>query len=354
MLVGDINQLPSVGAGNVLRDVIDSGLAHVTRLETIFRQGEDSYIVVNAHRINHGELPFMDNSSSDFYFFGADEPAQTADLVVDIVQNRLPKKFGCDPIRDIQVIAPMYRGPAGVDSLNDMLQRALNGSNRKAEKNFGGKIFRAGDKVMQTRNNYDKDVFNGDIGMIRGFDFDEDVMQVVMEDGMIVEYDWTEVEQLRHAFCISTHRSQGSEYGFVVIPVLTQHYMMLQRNLLYTAITRAKKVVVLVGSRKAVAMAVGNNKVESRYSGLLPRLKGHVVVSDSIRLISLPLPVITLLPILDGCSSNCARRMLSTFTVFSLWIPGNHAIRSMRSVALVYHKKRHRGRYKGYLSILRR
>ncbi|MFO7323166.1 MAG: ATP-dependent RecD-like DNA helicase [Chloroflexota bacterium] len=273
LLVGDVNQLPSVGAGNVLRDIIDSGIAHVTRLETIFRQGKDSHIVVNAHRVNMGELPFMDNNSTDFFFFGADDPAKAAELVVDIVQNRLPAKFGVDPLADVQVIAPMYRGACGVDALNDLLQKALNGNRRRAERQFGGRIYRAGDKVMQTRNNYDKDVFNGDIGRIHGINFDENTVQVMMDDGMLVEYDWSEMDQLRHAFCISTHRSQGSEYPVVVIPILTQHYMMLQRNLLYTAITRAKKIAVLVGSRRAVAMAVKNNKVAERYSNLRVRLR---------------------------------------------------------------------------------
>jgi exodeoxyribonuclease V alpha subunit len=273
LLVGDVNQLPSVGAGNVLRDVIDSGLAHVTRLHTIFRQDQNSHIVVNAHRVNEGEDPYMDNNSNDFFFFGADEPAVAAELVVDIVKNRLPAKFGVDSLSDIQVIAPMYRGPAGVDALNDLLQKALNGDSRKAEKQLNGRLFRAGDKVMQTRNNYEKEVFNGDIGRIRGFDFDEGALEVMMDDGSVVEYDWSEADQLRHAFCISTHRSQGSEYPVVVIPILSQHYMMLQRNLLYTAITRAKKVAVLVGSRRAVAMAVRNNKVSERYSSLLMRLR---------------------------------------------------------------------------------
>jgi len=274
LLVGDVNQLPSVGAGNVLHDVIDSGLAHVTRLETIFRQGQDSHIVVNAHRVNQGELPFMDNNSADFFFFGADDPGKAAELVVDIVKNRLPAKFGVDPIRDVQVIAPMYRGPAGVDALNALLQKTLNGGvARRAEKQIGERVFRLGDKVMQTRNDYDKDVFNGDIGRIYGFDFDDGKLRVMMDDGQMVEYSWKETDQLRHAFCISTHRSQGAEYPVVVIPILAQHYMMLQRNLLYTAITRAKQVVVMVGSRRAVGMAVNNNKVAERYSNLLTRLR---------------------------------------------------------------------------------
>lgn len=273
LLVGDIDQLPSVGAGNVLRDVIESGLVHVTRLELIFRQQEDSHIILNAHRVNRGEIPFMDNNSSDFYFFGEDDPSRAAELVVDIVKNRLPNKFGFDPIDDIQVIVPMYRGPAGVNALNEALQRSLNGDTRYAEKQLGGRLFRVGDKVMQTRNDYEKEVFNGDIGRLTGIDFEDQTFEVVI-DGRYIFYEWLQVEDLIHAYCISTHRSQGSEYPVVVMPLLTQHYMMLQRNLLYTAITRAKQMVVLVGSRKAVAMAVKNNKVASRYSGLVSRLRG--------------------------------------------------------------------------------
>jgi exodeoxyribonuclease V alpha subunit len=272
LLVGDVDQLPSVGAGNVLRDVIDSGAAHVTRLEAIFRQSEDSYIVMNAHRINMGEMPLTDNQSNDFDFFGEDDPARAADLVVDVVQNRLPDKFGYDPIQDVQVVAPMYRGPVGVDNLNMSLQKALNGSLRMAEKKIGERVFRLGDKVMQTRNNYEKDVFNGDIGFVRAIDDLSGGFEIVMND-TIQFYEWVETEDLMHAYCISTHRSQGSEYPVVVMPLMTQHYMMLQRNLLYTAITRAKKLVVLVGTRKAVAMAVNNNKVAERFSGLVDRLK---------------------------------------------------------------------------------
>lgn len=276
LLVGDVDQLPSVGAGNTLRDVIDSGLAHVTRLDVIFRQGETSHIVVNAHRINHGEAPYMDNRSDDFYFFGAEDAIRTAELVVDIVRTRLPRKFQdlgmeLDVINDVQVIAPMYRGDAGVHALNEALQNALNGEKRLMEQKIGGRTFRVGDKVMQTKNNYEKNVYNGDIGRITGIDDDDNRIEVVI-DGLYIDYDYSEVDELIHAYCISTHRSQGSEYPVVVMPLLTQHYMMLQRNLLYTAITRARKMVVLVGDRKAVFMAVGNNKVAKRYSGLQQRL----------------------------------------------------------------------------------
>lgn len=273
MLVGDIDQLPSVGAGNVLRDVIDSGIAYVTRLQVIFRQDEGSHITVNAHRINEGELPYMDNRAADFFFFGAEDPLDAADLVVDIVQNRLPRKFNADPLDHVQVIAPMYRGPVGVDNLNQALQQALNGNTKMAQKKLGDRIYRVGDKVMQTRNNYEKDVYNGDIGRITGIDFEESTMEIIV-DGRYVLYEFIEAaEELVLAYCISTHKSQGSEYPIVVMPVMTQHYMMLQRNLLYTAITRAKQAVVLVGDRKAVAMAVKNNKVSERYSGLVHRLQ---------------------------------------------------------------------------------
>lgn len=274
MLVGDVDQLPSVGAGNVLRDVIDSGLVEVTRLDAIFRQREDSHIITNAHRINQGELPLMDNNSSDFYFFGEDDPAAAADLLIDVVTRRLVSRFNIDPMRDVQVIAPMYRGPAGVHALNEALQRAINPeSSATAKKLIGDRVFRVGDKLMQTRNNYEKDVFNGDIGYLTGIDFESGEFEVVI-DGEYRYYSYLEADELIHAYCISTHRSQGSEYPIVVMPVLTQHYMMLQRNLLYTAVTRAKRLVVLVGSRKAVAMAVNNNKVSERYSGLVARLQG--------------------------------------------------------------------------------
>lgn len=274
LLVGDVDQLPSVGAGNVLNDVISSQAAHVTRLDVIFRQAETSHIVTNAHKINRGDMPILDNSSNDFFFFKQEDPFEASQLVVDVVVNRLPAKFGVDPLQDVQVIAPMYRGPVGVNTLNEALQRALNGSTTRISKQLGGRTYRVGDKVMQTRNNYEKEVFNGDIGFIHGIDLEEQFVEVRFED-RYVEYDWIEMDELIHAYCISTHRSQGSEYPVVVMPVMTQHYMMLQRNLLYTAVTRAKQIVVLVGMPRAVAMAVSNNKVAERYSGLRARLQGR-------------------------------------------------------------------------------
>ncbi len=271
MLVGDVDQLPSVGPGDVLRDVIRSGAAHVTRLEVIFRQAETSHIITNAHRINRGEPPHLGNDGEDFFMFSVDEPEAVADMVVDVVQNRIPSKFGLHPLDEVQVLSPMYRGTVGVAALNEKLQAALNPPGKAAERRIGGRLLRVGDKVMQTRNNYDLDVFNGDVGRIHSIDFTEQTISVAM-DGRFVEYDWADADELIHAFAASVHRSQGSEYPAVVIPLVTQHYMLLQRNLLYTAITRAKKLVVLVGQRKAVYIAVKNNLVAQRYSALAWRL----------------------------------------------------------------------------------
>ncbi|MCS6836149.1 MAG: ATP-dependent RecD-like DNA helicase [Anaerolineae bacterium] len=273
MLVGDVDQLPSVGAGNVLKDVINSGLAQVTRLNLIFRQDKRSTIALNAHRINQGGMPLLDNSSEDFYFFNVPDAAKAARMVVDVTVRRLPERFGYDPMREIQVIAPMYRGSAGVEALNTALQSALNGQTNRAHVSLGGRLFRVGDRVMQTKNNYEKEVFNGDIGILHSIDRDNAKLTVVIDENFI-DYEWSEAEeQLIHAYCISTHRSQGSEYPVVVLALVKQHHMMLQRNLLYTAITRAKKIAVIVGDREAVELAVNNNKVAERYSGLLARLR---------------------------------------------------------------------------------
>ncbi len=271
MLVGDVDQLPSVGAGNVLRDVIDSGVAHVTRLSTIFRQDARSHIVSNAHAINTGNMPYLGNDSNDFFFFRQNAPQDAGQMVVDVVVNRVPSKFGFHPVNDIQVLAPMYKGPVGVNALNSQLQDALNGGGSQAQVTVNGRTYRVGDKVMQTRNNYDKNVFNGDSGRIHAIDKQEGQVDVWM-DGQRIDYTFNEIEQLVLAYCISIHRSQGSEYPVVVVPIMNQHYVMLQRNLIYTAITRARKMVVLVGMDQAVSIAVNNNKVAERYSGLRPRL----------------------------------------------------------------------------------
>ena len=272
LFVGDVDQLPSVGAGDVLRDVIGSGRAAVVRLTTIFRQAANSGIVVNAHRINRGQMPIF-NRFDDFYFFSKEDPQEAADLLVDIVGRRVPHKFGLDSVNDVQVLAPMYRGACGVANLNARLQEALNpASPHKVERRLGGRAFRVGDKVMQVRNNYDKYVYNGDIGRVTGIDPVEQTL-VVTIDGRPVVYDWGEADELVHAFAVSVHKSQGSEYTAVVMPMLTQHYLMLQRNLFYTGITRAKRLVVLVGTRRAIGIAVHNDKVRERHSGLSVRLR---------------------------------------------------------------------------------
>ncbi len=237
--------------------MIHSGVGPVTRLDVIFRQAETSQIIRSAHRINRGESPDTSNQSDDFFVFVEEDPEKAAELLIDVVEKRIPQKFGFDPVEDIQVLAPMYRGPVGVAALNQVLQERLNDnqSGRKAERRLAGRVFRVGDKVIQTRNNYDKDVFNGDIGRVYSFDMTNQIM-IVRMDERLIKYDWSEADELTHAYCISVHRSQGSEYPCIVLPVVTQHYMMLQRNLLYTAVTRAKKLVVLVGTRKAIAIAV--------------------------------------------------------------------------------------------------
>ncbi|MBN1137507.1 MAG: ATP-dependent RecD-like DNA helicase [Anaerolineae bacterium] len=275
LLVGDVDQLPSVGAGNVLRDIIDSGTAAVVRLDTIFRQAEGSLIIDNAHRINRGEMPRFDRNATDFYLFPAQEAEGAGDLIVDLVHDRIPRRFGLDPLTDIQVLSPLHRGAAGVGELNRRLQAALNPpAAGKAEWRRGAIAYRVGDRVMQTINNYDKETFNGDMGRIIAVDLENQALTVRM-DGRDVAYELSELDELILAYAISVHKSQGSEYRAVVMPVLTQHYMMLQRNLLYTGVTRAKELVVLVGARRAIAIAVRNNQIVDRHTALDLRLKGQ-------------------------------------------------------------------------------
>ncbi|MFQ5857187.1 MAG: ATP-dependent RecD-like DNA helicase [Anaerolineae bacterium] len=281
LFVGDVDQLPPVGAGNVLRDMIDSGVVPTVALDTIFRQAADSYIIVNAHRINQGELPVFSPSSRDFFLFPHEDPEEAAERVLDLVARRIPRKFGYNAVQDIQVLSPMYRGAAGVGMLNERLQATLNPPGpAKPETQYGSRIFRQGDKVMQIRNNYEKDVFNGDMGLITRVNREDQILTVGFDsrpfDGAQdrpVDYEFNELDELLHAFTVSIHKSQGSEYPAVVIPILTQHYMMLQRNLLYTAVTRARELVVLVGTKKAIAIAVRNDKVADRNSGLAGRLR---------------------------------------------------------------------------------
>jgi exodeoxyribonuclease V alpha subunit len=273
LLVGDVDQLPSVGAGDVLRDLIASDIAPVTRLSVIFRQAEGSHIIANAHRINQGKLPLFPKESRDFFLFPAETPEEAARWVEEVVCERIPNKFGFHPRDQVQVLAPMYRGPSGVHALNERLQNVLNPSSQiKPEKSFFGQVFRVGDKVMQVQNNYDKDVFNGDIGSVTLIDPIEQRLGVDFE-GRQVEYDWTDANQLVLAYAVSVHKAQGSEFPVVVIPLVTAHYLMLQRNLLYTAVTRAKQLCVLVGSRRALSIAVRNDKVANRYTALDWRLR---------------------------------------------------------------------------------
>ncbi len=271
LLVGDIDQLPSVGAGDVLRDLINAQAAPVTRLSVIFRQAAQSHIIANAHRINHGQPPLFagaEAEAADFFLFPAAHPEKAADWVVEVTLNRIPQKFGLDPNQDIQVLAPMYRGAAGVHALNQRLQAALNPpGERKTEKTLFGQLYRTGDRVMQIENNYDKEVYNGDIGRITTIDLIEHSLTVLFEDHPVT-YDWSEADHLTLAYAISVHKSQGAEFPAVVMPIVTQHYLMLQRNLLYTAITRARKLCVLVGNQRAINMAVRNDQVAHRNTRL--------------------------------------------------------------------------------------
>jgi exodeoxyribonuclease V alpha subunit len=257
-----------------LRDIIESGLVPVTRLSVIFRQARDSLIITNAHRINAGQLPLTPRSAKDFFLFVEPDPDRAADLLVDVVQNRIPAKFGFDPLSEIQVLSPMYRGTTGVANLNERLQEALNpAASNRPDRPIGGRVFRVRDRLMQVRNNYDKEVFNGDIGLLVYLDGVEQTAVIDFE-GRRVSYQWNELDEVVHAFAVSVHKSQGSEYPAVVMPVTMQHYLMLQRNLLYTAVTRARRLAVLVGTRKAIAIAVRNNQVARRHTALDWRLQG--------------------------------------------------------------------------------
>jgi len=270
VLVGDVDQLPSVGPGNVLRDLIRSDVIPVVRLTEIFRQAASSMIVVNAHRINHGRPPVLRNDGeSDFFFIEEEDPAAVARRIVELAAERLPRHYGVDPVREIQVLCPMHRGEAGVSNLNRLLQERLNPAAGSAGE---GRRLRPGDKVIQRVNNYDLDVFNGDIGVVAAYDEEMGEMRVDF-DGRTVRYDASAQEDLALAWACSVHKAQGSEYPVVVLPVHTQHYIMLQRNLLYTAVTRARRVCVLVGSRRALAIAVRNDRVTERHTALAERLR---------------------------------------------------------------------------------
>lgn len=278
LLVGDVDQLPSVGAGEVLRDLLaDGSPVPAVRLTTIFRQAQKSGVVTNAHRINSG-VPPLTQGLSDFFLFVEDETEDAGVLAVDVAARRIPAKFGLDPRRDVQVLAPMHRGPAGAGHLNGLLQQAITpGRPDLPEKRFGGRVFRVGDKVTQIRNNYDKGengVFNGTVGVVTALDLDEQKLSVLTDEDEEISYDFDELDELSHAYAMTIHRSQGSEYPAVVIPVTKSAWMMLQRNLLYTAVTRAKKLVVLVGSRQAIGQAVRTVSAGRRCTALDHRLRG--------------------------------------------------------------------------------
>ena len=269
ILVGDIDQLPSVGAGNVLRDIIDSGAVPVIRLTRIFRQAQSSRIVTNAHKINQGTFPDISNGrQSDFFFIKQEDPEQAARDIVNIVKNRIPKAYGYST-NDIQVLAPMQRSVVGATNLNIALQEAINPVGDSLSR--GGFRYRRGDRVMQIRNNYDKDVFNGDIGTVEHVDTEERTLTVSF-DGHNIEYEDSELDELTLAYATTIHKSQGSEYPVVVMPLLMTHFVMLQRNLVYTGITRAKKLCIIVGTTKALAYAIHNMVVLKRNTRLKERL----------------------------------------------------------------------------------
>jgi exodeoxyribonuclease V alpha subunit len=268
LIVGDIDQLPSVGPGQVLADVIASGAVPVVRLTEVFRQAAHSRIITSAHQINRGSIPDLSRpeGDSDFYFVQADDPETAVPMIIELVKTRIPQRFGLDPARDIQVLCPMNRGGGGARALNIELQAALNPAGEHKVERFGW-TFAPGDKIMQIENDYDKDVYNGDIGYIDDVDSDTGELTASF-DGRAVTYGFGELDTLVPAYAATIHKSQGSEYPAVVIPMLTQHYAMLQRNLLYTGVTRGKRLIVLVGQKKAVAIAVRNVSGRRRWSKL--------------------------------------------------------------------------------------
>ena len=275
LLVGDVDQLPSVGPGQVLRDLLATESIPRIRLTKIFRQAQESGIVTNAHRVNAGRFPVL-RGYPDFFFFPCEETEQAAALAVDVATHRIPRKFGLDPQRDIQVLAPMHRGPAGAGNLNLLLQQELAPYREgQPERRQGGRVFRIGDKVTQLRNNYEKGaagVFNGTLGVVTGISTEEHTLRMRTDEDEVIDYGFDELDELAHAYAITVHRSQGSEYPAVVIPLTTSAWMMLQRNLLYTGITRAKKLAVLVGTTKAISAAVRTASAGRRHTGLSYRL----------------------------------------------------------------------------------
>ena len=289
ILVGDIDQLPSVGPGNVLRDIIESGIVKVVKLDEIFRQGEESMIVVNAHRINHGEYPFLNEKDKDFYFIREEDTKNIVNIILDLCKDRLPSFYGIDTLKDIQILTPMKKGDVGINALNKHLQDTLNPkSYNKAEKQIGDEIFRVGDKVMQIKNNYSTEweivkdgeiiekgegVYNGDFGYILDIDKDNNTILVLFDEEKEVEYSFSQLDELKLSYATTVHKSQGSEFKVVIMPIYWGPPMLLTRNLLYTAITRARDLVVLVGEERYLRSMINNNRITKRYSSLDTKIR---------------------------------------------------------------------------------
>ncbi|MBU5436683.1 ATP-dependent RecD-like DNA helicase [Tissierella sp. MSJ-40] len=294
ILVGDVDQLPSVGPGNVLKDIINSGVVKVVELDEIFRQAGESMIIVNAHRINKGESPYLNEKNKDFYFMTKPQPNLIVDTILDLCKERLPNFYGVDPVKDIQVLTPMKKGDVGINSLNKHLQAVLNPkAKEKSEKQMGDDCFRVGDKVMQIKNNYTTEwklirngieiesgegVFNGDFGFITDIDEEDRIIKVLFDEEKEVEYDYNQLDELKLAYATTVHKSQGSEFPVVVMPIYWGPPMLLTRNLLYTAITRAKKLVVLVGEERYLSMMVKNNRITKRYSSLDSKIRNIMAI----------------------------------------------------------------------------
>src|SRR5699024_5851793 len=292
ILVGDIDQLPSVGAGNVLKDIINSESVNVVKLDEIFRQAEKSMIVINAHRINKGEKPILNEKDKDFYFINTNKPEDTLKTIIGLNKDRLPNFYNVDPTQDIQVLTPMKRGDVGTNSLNKHLKADLkNKTQDKEEKKMGNEIFRTGDKIMQIKNNYNiewrsiknglevdkgEGVFNGDFGYISDIDNEAGSMIVLFDDEREVEYSFNQLDELQLAYATTVHKSQGSEFPIIIMPIHWGPPMLLTRNLIYTAITRARQLVVLVGESKFLQMMINNNKIEKRYSSLDKKIKEYL------------------------------------------------------------------------------
>jgi exodeoxyribonuclease V alpha subunit len=280
VLVGDKDQLPSVGPGSVLHDLIACARIPVTHLTHIYRQDPNSRIVGNAHAVNRGQMPDLRpvpaEVVADFYWIEQDDPDRAAETICRMVSERIPQRFRLDPLADVQILAPMHRGSCGTAALNERLQEALNPAGRRPEFSFGERRFRVGDRIMQTVNNYDKSVFNGELGQVVGIDHRAKTFTLAFDVGA-VEYEWSEADQVVHAYAVTVHKSQGSEFPAVIMPLLTQHYVMLQRNLVYTAMTRAKRLLVMIGTRRALAIALANNTPMLRHSRLVQRLSSAPV-----------------------------------------------------------------------------